>query len=76
MRPRGSDDWGQEDWRAPHDIRANHDVDQDWVDREDVLEQCLGYVFGLFALLGLWKILDLAFGGLGSFARFLGRILS
>ena len=56
---RNSDDWGSEDWRAPHDIRANHDIDQDWLDREAELERWLGYALGTLAVLGVWKVLDL-----------------
>ena len=72
---RNSDDWGREDWRADHDIRANHDRTQDDEDREERLERALGWTFGLMAMLGVWKMLDLACGSLGAFAGFLGRIL-
>lgn len=62
MRPRGSDDWGQdgqEDWRAPHDIRENHDITQDDMEREAELDRWLGYVIVVISILGLWKVLDL-----------------
>jgi hypothetical protein len=57
-------------------IRANHDQDHDWVAREEELERWLGRVFMLFAALGCWKLLDLACGGLGAFAGFIGWLLT
>lgn len=72
---RNSDDWGSEDWR--HDnIRANHDIDRDWMDREEDLERWLGYALGVAALLGAWKMLDLACGSLGAFAGLVGWLLT
>lgn len=56
---RNSDDWGTEDWRADHDIRANHDITPDDMEREAELERWLGYALGTLAVLGVWKALDL-----------------
>ncbi len=72
---RNSDDWGTEDWR--HDkIRANHDQDHDWMQQEEEVERWLGYVLGLWVLLGVWKVLDLACGSLGAFAGLVGWLLT
>lgn len=57
MRPRGSDDWGQED--RPYHIRENHDFTPDDMEREAELDRWLGYVIVVASILGLWKVLDL-----------------
>ncbi len=74
---RNSDDWGNEDWR-PENIRANHDLTEADLDREEELERWITRVFILFAGLGIWKLLDLVFGAgsLGAFVGFLGWLFA
>ena len=63
---RNSDNWGQEDWRE--NIRENHDITPDDMERELALERALAAVIVGIAVLGGWKLLDLACGSLGAFA--------
>jgi len=57
-------------------IRANHDIDQDWLDREEALERAAAWAIGVVATLGIWKMLDLACGSLGAFAGLVGWLLT
>lgn len=49
-----------DDLRHYDRIRENHDITQDWLDREEELDRWLGWAIAVLAFLGLWKIIELA----------------
>lgn len=59
-------------------IRSNHDWTPSDEEREAELERGLGLMLGFFAVLGVWKVLDVVVSGgrPGPFIAFLVRLFA
>lgn len=71
--------WERRSWRGEGEPgqtpRPDHDITQQDLDEEARLESALTAAIVVAAVLGAWKMLDLAFGDVGPALRFAWRIL-